>query len=41
MKLYIRNFKNRLFELRMIHIALDSTVWHPLDVVFLFTGKLL
>lgn len=36
---YVKSFKNRLAEMRMMHVGLGSGFWHPYDVWYLFTGR--
>jgi hypothetical protein len=35
----LKRMKNRVVEIRMLHIGLNSSFWHPFDIVYVLTGK--
>jgi hypothetical protein len=37
MKTWIKNVKMRRAEIAMLHVGLNSGVWHPMDVIFVLT----
>lgn len=34
----IKRVKDRIAEVKMLHVSLGSNLWHPIDVLFVFTG---
>ena len=38
MKTWLKNMKNRKAEIIMLHVALNSHFWYPMDVLFVLTG---
>lgn len=34
----LKHFRDRVVEVKMLHIGLGSNLWYPMDVVYVVTG---
>ena len=37
----LKRMKNRYLEVVMLHIGLNSHVWHLMDIVYVITGRII